>query len=82
MSELVEDEINGLANLLKIVGGEQLVDWKVTQQPVEVSGSLQLLLKACVEPEAEHECDPVGLLEQLGCYLEQVVLELLVDVGE
>lgn len=82
MSELVEDKVNGLANLLEIIGGEQLIDWKVTQQSIIVSGCLQLLLEACVEPETEDEGDPVGLLEQLGSDLEQVVLELLVDVGE
>lgn len=80
--ELVEDQLDGFSNLLKIVGREKLLDREVSQQLVVVPSGLQFCLKVSVQLETEHKLDFLSLLEKLQGGCDHIALELLLDVRE
>jgi len=82
LSELVEDQIDGTADLIERGGGKQTIDGEISQESVEVFGRLQLVVQIRIQLEAKDELDLVRLLEKLGGDLEHWIFQLFLDVGQ
>ena len=82
LSELTKDLLDGLFDVLKIVGRQESVDWEVFKELVVVLGSLQLLFELRVEFESVNKLNLLRLSQKLLGYFSHVVVDLCLNVGQ